>query len=199
MIAHFSLERVNRSAASFDPQKLMAFEERCMQALPEADRVAAVAPFLRRMGRLAAQPTPAELARLRAVVAAAGDRLKVAGDIVHYQEFFQDDETFPYDEKAFAKRLGTAARRNRLRRFRLVLAAVEPFRASTLDAALQRFVEAEEIRIGQIIHAIRVAVTGKGVGFGLFDALEILGRASTLARIDRALAAVGARAERGGP
>ena len=39
-----------------------------------------------------------------------------------------------------------------------------------------------------MIHALRVAVTGKSVGFGMFETLEILGRDSSLARIDRALA-----------
>ena len=192
MIEHFSLERVNRSAASFDPQKMMAFEERRMNALPVAARVDAVSPYLARLGILGTEPNETERERVAAVVAAAGDRLKVAGDIVRYTEFFQDDAAFPYDEKAFRKRIGAPDAADRLRRFRPVLETVEPFEAASLDAALQRFVEAEGIRIGQIIHAVRVAVTGKGVGFGLFEALEVLGRAACLARIDRALEAADA-------
>ena len=195
MIEHFSLDRVNRSAASFDPQKMMAFEERRMNALSLADKAEAVSPYLARLGFLAPEPTEAESVRVAAVVAAAGDRIKVAGDIVRYTEFFQDDATFPYDAKAFRKRVGAPGAADRLRRLRPVLETVDPFDAATLDAALHRFVEAEEIRIGQIIHAVRVAVTGKGVGFGVFEALEILGRAACLARIDRALAA--AEAESG--
>ena len=192
MIEHFSLERVNRSAASFDPQKMMAFEERRMNALPAAEKVEAVTPYLARLGLPGAEPTTVERQRVEAVIAAAGDRIKVAGDIVRYSEFFQNDAAFSYDEKAFRKRIAAPGAADRLRRFRPVLEAVEPFDAPTLDAALHRFVEAEEIKIGQIIHAVRVAVTGKGVGFGLFEALEILGRAACLARIDRALAAVDA-------
>ena len=49
------------------------------------------------------------------------------------------------------------------------------------------FVAANGIKIGDIVHAVRVAVTGKAVGFGLFDTLAILGRERCLARIDRAL------------
>ncbi len=187
MIRHFSLERVNSSAASFDPQKMMAFEERRMNALPPAEKSEAVTPYLARLGLLGAEPTGADLRRVGAVVAAAGDRIKVAGDIVRYTEFFQDDSAFPYDEKAFRKRLGAPGAVDRLRTFRPVLETVAPFDAPTLDAALHRFVEDEELKIGQIIHAVRVAVTGKGVGFGLFEALEILGRAACLVRIDRAL------------
>ena len=43
------------------------------------------------------------------------------------------------------------------------------------------------IKIGQIIHAARVALTGKETGFGLYETLAILGKAQSLARIDRAL------------
>jgi glutamyl-tRNA synthetase len=48
-------------------------------------------------------------------------------------------------------------------------------------------VAANGVKIGDIVHAVRVAVTGKAVGFGLFDTLAILGRQRCLARINRAL------------
>ena len=196
MIANFSLDRVNRSAASFDPQKLQAFQERRMAALPIDDKVALVAPYLAAaLGALASR-TGAPASRpaldgdkLRAVVAAAADRLKVAGDIVTYTEFFVADDTFPYDAKAFAKRLAAPEAADRLAGFRTTLETVDPFDAATVEASFHRFVDTEAIRIGGIIHAVRVAVTGKAVGFGLFEAMAILGRGACLARIDRALAA----------
>jgi glutamyl-tRNA synthetase len=55
---------------------------------------------------------------------------------------------------------------------------------------LHRFVAERGIAIGQIIHALRVAVTGKGVGFGMFETLALLGRERSLRRIDRAMALV---------
>ena len=188
MIERFTFERVNRSAASFDPPKLLAFEERYMQRLPLAARAEAAVPFLQRNGALPAAPSAADLERVSRVVGAAGERLKVAGDILGYLEFFRPDDAFPYDEKAFAKRLRADGAPGRLERFRAVLATVDPFDAAALHDAMQRFIAAEEIAIGRIIHAVRVAVTGKGVGFGLFEGLEILGREACLARIDRALA-----------
>ena len=188
MIQHFSLGRVNRSAASFDPQKLLAFQERRMQALPAQSIVAMTLPFLQRAGLVSASPTDAEVARVTAVVEAAGDRLKVAGDILHYPEFFRPDNELSYERKAFDKRLHADGAVERLGRFRAELATVEPWDAPTLDALLRRFVDDQGIQIGQIIHAVRVAVTGKAVGFGLFDGLVILGREACLARIDLALA-----------
>ena len=63
----------------------------------------------------------------------------------------------------------------------------DPFDGATLEELMDEFVSSERIKIGQIIHAVRVAVTGKPVGFGLFDTLAILGKDRCLARIDRAL------------
>ena len=227
MIAQFSLDRVNRSAASFDPQKLQAFQERRMARLPLDEKVEMVRPYLAaalgapaqgalagapastpapgppagspastpalgppdsRKGPPASRPAPNN-DELRAVVAAAGDRIKVAGDIVNYTEFFVADDAFPYDPKAFAKRIAKEGAPELLARFRSELAKVHPFDATTVDAALHRFVDAEGIAIGGIIHAARVAVTGKPIGFGLFEAMAILGRDACVARMDRALAA----------
>jgi len=55
---------------------------------------------------------------------------------------------------------------------------------------MQQFVEKHQMKIGQIVHAVRVATTGKSVGFGIFETLAILGRERTLARIDYCLTEV---------
>ena len=187
MVKHFSLERVNRAAASFDPQKLLAFQERRMHALSVDARVARVLPFLERGNLVNAPATDAQRARTRQVVVAAGDRIKVAGDILGYPEFFQADRPVAYDEKAFTKRVRKDGVAPLLRRFRDRLETAESFDAETLDQAMHLFVDAEGLTIGQIIHAVRVAVTGKAVGFGLFEGMAILGCEACLARIDRAL------------
>jgi len=93
-----------------------------------------------------------------------------------------------YDEAAFEKRIRKPPEvAGLLRKFRDRLGALEPFDAATLDKEMQDFIRAEGIAIGQIIHALRVAVTGKAIGFGLFETLAILGRERSLARIDQAL------------
>ncbi|HVW38572.1 MAG TPA: glutamate--tRNA ligase, partial [Pirellulales bacterium] len=68
------------------------------------------------------------------------------------------------------------------------LAALDAFDVASLERAMHEFLEAEQIKIGAVIHAIRVAVTGKPVGPGLYDCLAILGKEKCLTRINRALA-----------
>jgi glutamyl-tRNA synthetase len=57
----------------------------------------------------------------------------------------------------------------------------------TLEAALKQVVEAAGVKVGDLVHAVRVAVTGKTVGPGLYDCLAILGREQSRARITRAV------------
>ena len=52
---------------------------------------------------------------------------------------------------------------------------------------LKAFVAEENIKLGQLIHPLRIALTGKTVGIGLYETLVILGKSRSLARIDRAL------------
>ena len=158
-----------------------------MQTLSLESRIERVLPFAERAGFIDSPPAEAQRARVAEVVRAADARLKVAGDILDYREFFQADAEVAYDEKAFAKRVRKVGVEPLLRRFRDRLASLDPFDAESADRAMHDFVETEGIGIGQIIHAVRVAVTGKAVGFGLFEGLAILGRDACVARIDRAL------------
>jgi len=189
MIESFSLERVNKAAASFDTKKLWSFQEHYMQEEPIEHKVSMVLPFLHRAG-LVPEPTPAAAARkVTEIVKAAGERIKTAGDILDYADFFVRDDELPYDEKAFEKRIKKPAEAvPLLHKLRRQLAAVERFDAPALEDLVSAFVQAEGIQLGQIIHALRVAVTGKAIGFGLFETLAILGKERSLARLDRALA-----------
>jgi glutamyl-tRNA synthetase len=82
---------------------------------------------------------------------------------------------------------------SRLAELREELAQATELDPPEAQAILERFVARREIKLGEIVHALRVAVSGKAVGFGLFDILGLLGRERVLARIDRALALAAAR------
>jgi glutamyl-tRNA synthetase len=193
MVRHFSLERVVKAPASFDPAKLMAFQDRTMRRHPIKQKVAMVLPFLQKAG-LVASPPPCDIGpKLTRILEAAGDRIKVAGDILDYPEFFLPDERLSYEEKDFNKRLRQPADAAPLLcKLKDRLTAAEPFEAAALEKTVQDFVQSEGIQIGQIIHALRIAVTGKSVGLGMFDTLAILGKSSSVGRIERALGRVSA-------
>jgi glutamyl-tRNA synthetase len=187
LIEKFTLERVNKAPASFDPKKLQAFEDWHFQQLPSKRKVELVAPFLEKAKLMASPPTAAQQKTVEKVIAAAGDRIKVAGDILAFGEFFCDDDRLPYDEQSLEKHLRQGDGVAILAKFRDRLAVAERFDAPALESLMQAFVADQQIKIGQIIHPVRVAATGKSVGLGLFDTLAILGKERVLRRIDRAL------------
>jgi glutamyl-tRNA synthetase len=184
LVKSFSLDRVNKSAASFDPGKLMAFEVRHMLALPVEKRVELCLPFLEKAGLVAAPD------KVAAIITAAGDRIKVAGDILDYADFFCTDDKLARDKVAFDKELGKPGAADYLAKLRGLVASTG-FEPAALEKCLQEFVAAEGIKVGQIIHILRLAVTGKTVGFGLYETMAILGKDSVLARIDLALREAG--------
>jgi glutamyl-tRNA synthetase len=140
-----------------------------------------VTPFLSRAG------LSPDSRKVAAIIRAAGDRVKVAGDILDYADFFVPDDKLTFDEKAFAKEFSRPDAAGLLEKLAGQLVELEPFDAAGLEALVQRFVAGESIKVGHIIHALRVAVTGRPVGFGLYDTLAILGRDSVQARISQAL------------
>src|SRR4051812_20762474 len=189
MIDSFSLERVNNAPASLDTKKLWAFQDHYMQEVPLKQKVAKVLPYLQRAGFIA-DPPPCDTApKLTQIVQAAGDRLKVSGDILDYTDFYLPDDKLVYDEKAFDKRIRNASdAAPLLEKLKQQIAKIEPFDVTTIESSIKQFAEQDGLQMGQIVHPLRVALTGKGVGFGLFDTLAILGRESCVARIDAALA-----------
>jgi glutamyl-tRNA synthetase len=164
-----------------------------MAALPLAERTALALPFLARAGHVGSPPSTAERALVGRIVEAAADRIKLAGDSLDYPEFFVADEELTYDAKAFDKRIRQApGAADLLRDLRADLAVTSDFTPSSLESLFSSFTEKRGIPLGQIVHAVRVAVSGKPVGFGLFDILSILGRERVVARLDCALARLAA-------
>jgi glutamyl-tRNA synthetase len=191
MIDLFTLERVNKSPASFDPQKLWAFQDRHMRSLPLESKVAAAIGYLQRAG-LVADPVPADLAPyVGRVIAAAGDRIKTTGDILMFREFFIADDALPTSGAEFDKALKAPGASELLRDFAARLAPTTPFEPVEIESGLKGFVAERQLKVGQLVHPLRYAVTGRTVGLGLYDALAILGRERSLSRIGYAVAAAG--------
>jgi glutamyl-tRNA synthetase len=185
MIELFQIERVNKAPASFDPAKLTSFQGDAFAALSDEDRSDVVMPFAVAAGWVTPGNEEQE-ARLKAVVTAAGDRLKMAGDVIDFDYCFVDD--YEMNPKAYQKRIvkpGNAI--ELLGKLKAHLSTCEDFSAELVEATVKQFCENESIGLGDIIHALRVSTTGAAGGFGMFETLEILGKKRTLERIERTI------------
>jgi glutamyl/glutaminyl-tRNA synthetase len=67
------------------------------------------------------------------------------------------------------------------------VASAEPFDPATLKQKVEDLARTEGVKPREVSQVLRVAVTGKEVGFGAYETLAILGRERCLARIDRAV------------
>ncbi|MGL6194119.1 MAG: glutamate--tRNA ligase [Thermoguttaceae bacterium] len=181
----FTLDRVVKGSASFDPQKLTAFQEMHFVKKSVDEKYVLCEPFLEKAG--ISNPEMSE-SKIKELINAAGDRIKVAGDILDFSDFFASDDAFEYDEKALEKRITNDPEgKSLLKEYRNLLETSESFDAATLEKLMADFLEQRGVKASQIIHALRVATTGKSVGLGMFETLAVLGKTRTVARIDRTL------------
>jgi glutamyl-tRNA synthetase len=170
LVERFTLERVGSSPAAFDYEKLEWMNGVYLRALrPEeyADRLAA---YLREQG------IDWDEALVRRAAPLVQDKISTLGEFPTFAGFlFGEVEPDPALLDGGGAMLEGAG---------AVLAAVEPFAAEPIEAALRGLAERLELKPRQAFQPIRVAVTGSKVSPGLFESLELLGREESIARIE---------------
>ncbi|MEA2353163.1 MAG: glutamyl-tRNA synthetase [Thermoleophilaceae bacterium] len=172
LIERFSLERVSKSPAVFDEQKLRWMNGHYVRQMPPGELRVRLEEFLGR-------PVPEE------AVAIAQEKMQTLADFWRLAAFLVEPQ--PVDERAWDKVMTDGAP-DRLRRARDAIAAAEPFAPETLEAALRTVVDELGVKGRDVFQPIRVAISGSTVSPGIFESVAVLGRDETLARIDRALA-----------
>ena len=185
MIEAFSFDGVNKGPASLDAAKLTAFQERYMNRLSEDEKVTMVTPYLERSSLVSSPPSAEQAAIIRRIVSEAGERIKVAGDVLDYAYFFCADDQVRYDDKAVEKHIKKEP--ELLKAARQELGEAE-FTPEAIQAALENVAGANGVKIGKVNQPVRVAVTGKDTGFGTYETIVMIGKDRCLARIDAVLA-----------
>ena len=188
MLQHFSLDRVMKSGASFDVAKLMSIQEKHFAEFPIKQKVAMCLPYLQKSD-LVSTPPPCEISdKLTAIIDAAGDRLKIAGDILEYDTFFVGTADYPFVEKDFKKQIiKPEASIDLLTEFASELSKIESFDIESIDKMRNEFAEKREIGLGPIMNPLRVALVGKARSFEMANVIQLLGKEECIARINRAI------------
>ncbi|HEX6585537.1 MAG TPA: glutamate--tRNA ligase [Solirubrobacterales bacterium] len=174
LIERFDLERVGRSSAIFDEQKLRWLNGRFMREMELDDYTAAVA---RHVGR-----EPDE--RLRAACEIAQEKAQTLEEVWPLIGFlFEEPEI---DEKAWRKVMKDGAL-PLLGEALEALRGAESFDPPELESVLGRIVAEHDLKPGKLYQPIRVAITGTSVSPGIFESLSVLGRERSVNRIEKAL------------
>jgi glutamyl-tRNA synthetase len=184
----FTLERVIKSAAGLDPDKLLSFQAHWMSQLPAGEKLDGCLPFLKKAGLIDDEADPSTRDRVASVIELAGDRLRVFGDIFQLDEFFVVDEDLKIDDKNFQKRVVKPENAiDLLRDLQKRFSNLTDFVAGPIHDLLQGFSAEKQVKVGDVFPALRLCVTGKAQGADLFKSLELLGRESVVRRMDRAI------------
>ncbi len=179
MIALFTLERCNSSAARFDSKKLVWMNGEFIRRQPRDVYARAFTE------RVAAAGLSMAGADLDGIMEQMQVRTRFFSDIPdNCSYFFSDDYSF--DLKAVKKRLVREGVPELLDQVAAVYEALENFNLESTHAALLTLSESGETGgIGALVHPVRVAVSGIAEGPGLFEMLVLIGRERVCQRLRR--------------
>ena len=188
LIELFDISRVNKAAAALNPDKLTWLNQHYLRE-SKAERIACL--LKRKLVDLGVDvsgpPDLKDVARIQK------ERVKTIAEMVDQSRFFHE-EFGEYDETAAKKHLRPVALEP-LRQVREALAGLADWDRDTLHAAIDKVAEQQALKFGKIAQPLRVALTGCAVSPSIDVTLELLGRARTLLRLDRALEFIARRIE----
>ncbi|MEX0430232.1 glutamate--tRNA ligase [Spiribacter insolitus] len=180
MIEHFDITDINHSASSLNPSKLDWLNQHYMKTLAPAHVARHLAWHL---GAMDIDPGTDDGPDLEQVVQAQAERSKTLVEMAENSRFFYR-EPAGYDEKAARKHLsGSEAV---LAALVESLSALEDWHAEAIHQAVTGVAEEQELKMGKVAQPLRVAVSGGPVSPPIDITLELLGRETALARIEKA-------------
>ena len=169
----FSLERVSKSPAVFDEQKLRWMNGRYLRELAVPDLTARLEALTGRTG-------------LEGAAAITQEKISTLDEFWPLARSFFDGPA--EDPEARDRFVGTDQGQAALEAARAALAELaEPWTAETVETALRGAVEGSGLKAKQVFQPLRVALTGSTVSPGIFETVALLGRQESLARLDAAL------------
>ena len=182
LIKEFTLERVGKSGAVFNIEKLdwMNFEHLRMK--PDSDVLCMLKDHLKRS---AVGDKHFEEKYLLSVISAMRERVTFVKDFVEKSPyFFQSPKDY---DPADVKKRWIPESSKYLKTLADEFAALGTPTKEEYESALHRTAEALKIKNSDLIHPLRLAVSGMGAGPGLYDILFILGKDETIRRIISAI------------
>ena len=209
LIEKFSLGKVGKSAAIFDSQKLEWMNGEYIRRMNLRDLKDGVYRYLKdidtTMQSLStsvgmteiAQPEQEKRAKIlkqfrempgkmTEIIRLEQERIKVFSDFLEEADFFFD-KGFNYDSAAVEKRLKKDYVPLLLKEIRKRIEQLSPFSEETLEDMARNLSKDLSLTTGQVFHPLRVSLTGKMKGPGLFELAVVLGKKEVIRRIDRAL------------
>jgi glutamyl-tRNA synthetase len=180
-IKKFSIKKVNKAAAAFSIDKLKWLNNQYIRQMNTAELEEMLIPLLKEKGYLQEN---FDRQKLKNSVDLFKGRLSTLSDFLEWTGFVFTDR-YPRDQEARQKHLS----QNKEKEFRLLserFKSVEPFDAVSAEKVFRGLVDELGIKAADLVHPVRVALTGRAVGPGLFETIALLGREKTVQRLAEA-------------
>jgi glutamyl-tRNA synthetase len=187
LVQNFTLERVSRTAAIFNKDKLDWMNGVYIRGLSVDDLTARVLPFLEK-GLPPEVKRPLDIDYVRRIVPLIRERIITLKDAAAYADFFFLDQV-EYDSSMLTgKKMTPDTALMVLKAAVEKLSSLENFDPSSLEDALRHLADDLGIKAGQLFNPLRVATTAREAAPPLFETMSVLGRVRCLQRIRTALA-----------
>jgi glutamyl-tRNA synthetase len=191
LIEYFSLEDVGKSAAVFNPEKLLWLNSQYIKNSPSEKLGEIVMPFLIR-GKVIKEDQTLDKAWLSKAIDTLKERSKTLVELAHSLRFYIVDD-IEYDEKA---RLKFLHEKNLpyLIGVKEAFTNLDNFIALEIEKVFVTLVEKHNTKLGNLAQPVRVAITGKAESPGIFEVVEIVGKDKTLKRLEKVIKTIGTKA-----
>ncbi|MEG2614482.1 MAG: glutamate--tRNA ligase family protein, partial [Alistipes sp.] len=176
LIENFSLDRVSKSGARFQPEKAHWFNAQYMHRKSDAELAALYQPILRAHNIEISDEAAGRAASIMK------ERATLITDLWDLTSFFFVAPT-EYEEKQ-SKKYWKGTNPDILHELRAVLAAVDDFSAEHTEHVVHAWIEEKGYGMGQVMNTLRLALVGAGKGPGMYEVTSFIGQAETLRRID---------------
>ena len=188
LVQAFSLERINKAGARFDPEKTRWYNQQWLQQKSNAELAQILAQDLNTRDI----DTTGDLTEehLQNVVALVKERARFASDfwaLTHY--FFKAPTT--YDEKAIRKHWKSQTP-TIMQDVSTLLEATEPFTATNIETRLKAWMAEQQLSFGKLMPPLRLLLVGELKGPSVFHIIALLGKPESLRRIATALTTLSA-------
>jgi glutamyl-tRNA synthetase len=179
LIEAFSLNRVNKSGARFDPEKAKWFNQHYLQSMTNHNLAEAYNSILKRKG------INIELKTAEKIVGMVKERAVFVNDLWEQSSYFFIPPV-NYDENA-VKKFWKDDSSKIVEDCIGILLDVKNFISPEMEEQIKMYVEKHQLGFGKVMNPLRIAIVGAAKGPHLFDIMEIIGKEETIKRIERAM------------
>ncbi len=181
LVEAFTIERVNKAGAKFDPDKTKWFQEQYLRSTSNDELAALFMPILKEEG------IEKSIDYVSKVCGLMKERVTFVKDMLNGMYLFKAPTE--YDEKTLRKKWKehTPAIMQDLKD---ILLNIETFNAETIEVKFKSFLEEKELGFGAVLPNFRLLVTGQGMGPSMFEICELLGKDEVISRINSGLSKI---------